>query len=210
MENPNESAPPVASPVGPVDLGAWIGQTQAFGLLANRCSTAQADCLKRIRESRSYETLGLTWEQFCRQHTGISRSHADDLIRNLDEFGDRYFQLSGIARLSPELYRLLAPAVSDEGIEIDGEIVPITPENAPRIRLAVQALRAELRSAQVPAQLPSITELKRRFDACFQELSILAYSPLDPGTEAAWRGMIHYGQNKLKQLSRTTPPSIPR
>ena len=28
----------------------------------------------------------------------------------------------------------IAPAVSKQGIEIDGEIVPLTPENAPRIR----------------------------------------------------------------------------
>src|SRR5579871_1540557 len=93
MANSNEPAP---TPATPVDVGAWIGKTQAFGLIANRCSAAEAECLQHLRETRAYESLNLSWEQFCLQHVGVSRSWADDLISRLQEFGPGYFQLSRI------------------------------------------------------------------------------------------------------------------
>ena len=55
---------------------------------------AQAECLKKIREEAIYKTIGLTWEQFCKEYAGISRSYA----RRLDEFASAYFHL-GVATL---------------------------------------------------------------------------------------------------------------
>ena len=49
----------------PLELGTWIGKSQAFGAIAKSCTGAEAACLKQIRDQRSYESLGLTWEQFC-------------------------------------------------------------------------------------------------------------------------------------------------
>ncbi len=205
MENSNETAPSAPQPVDPLDLGVWIGQAQAFSLVANRCSAAQAECLKRIHETRAYAALNLSWDQFCRERAGLSRTAAEDLIRRLDEFGAQYFHIASIVRLSPESYRLIATVVSEEGVELDGEIVPLTPENVPRIRRAVQLLREELERARKPALLPSIIDLKRRFDACFDELSLMSHHTLDASNEAAWRGMVNYGINKLRELSRRNP-----
>jgi hypothetical protein len=42
------------------ELGKWIGRTEAFLLVANRCSAAQAECLRNLKESESYKMLGLT------------------------------------------------------------------------------------------------------------------------------------------------------
>ncbi|HSW50959.1 MAG TPA: hypothetical protein VLH09_12325 [Bryobacteraceae bacterium] len=28
-----------------------------------------------------------TWEEFCKQHAGASRAHADQIIRRIEEFG---------------------------------------------------------------------------------------------------------------------------
>ena len=39
----------VATPVSTFDLGAWIGRGQAFRLIPNHCSAAQAECLTRGR-----------------------------------------------------------------------------------------------------------------------------------------------------------------
>ena len=33
-----------------LDLGAWLGRHQAFGMIANRCTAADAECLKTIRD----------------------------------------------------------------------------------------------------------------------------------------------------------------
>ena len=68
-------------------LGAWLGRHQAFGRIANRCSAADAECLKAIRDGGEYKELGLTWEQFCTRHAGVSRVHAERQIHYMEEFG---------------------------------------------------------------------------------------------------------------------------
>ncbi|HUI80868.1 MAG TPA: hypothetical protein VLY24_23240 [Bryobacteraceae bacterium] len=34
------------------DLGTWLGRKQAFGLMAGKCSAADAECLRNIREQK--------------------------------------------------------------------------------------------------------------------------------------------------------------
>jgi len=67
-ENPNES----------MNTAKCLGRQQAYALVANQCTAAQAQCLKEIHDTRAYQTYGLTWEQFCDQHAGISRAHRGD------------------------------------------------------------------------------------------------------------------------------------
>ena len=187
-----------------LDLGVWIGRGQAFGFVANHCSAAQAECLTRIRKDGLYMALDLTWEEFCKQHAGASRARADEIIRRLEEFGAAYFRLSEIVRISPQSYRAMQAAVKGEALEVGGESIPITPENAPRIRQAIGALRAELRSTQAAQARYSlgITQLQARLDACFEDLSALSRRPLDVGEQAALQGLIRYTSNKLKRLIR--------
>jgi hypothetical protein len=193
------------NPVPTFDLGAWIGRGQAFSFVANHCSAAQAECLARIREDGLYKALNLTWEEFCTRHAGVNRAHADEIIRRLEEFGAAYFRLSEIIRISPRSYRDLPVTVNEEAIEIGGESIPLTPENALRIRHAIGALRAELRSTQAAQARYSlgITQLQARLDAWFEDLSSLSRRPLDVGERAALQGPIRYSFNKIKRLART-------
>jgi len=41
-------------------LGAWMGRKQAFASLAGRCSAADAECLRQIREHKRYRALKRT------------------------------------------------------------------------------------------------------------------------------------------------------
>jgi hypothetical protein len=176
-----------AHPAPTFDLGAWIGRGQALSFVVNHCSAAQAECLARIRKDGLYKALNLTWEEFCRQHAGASRAHADEIIRRLEEFGAAYFRLSEIIRISPQSYRAIQATVKGEAIQVGGESIPITPENAPRIRQAIVALRAELRrsqSAQARYSL-GITELQARLDAWFEDMCSLGRRHLDVGERAA-------------------------
>ena len=194
-----------ANPAPAFDLGAWIGRGQAFSFVANHCSAAQAECLARIREDGLYKALNLTWEEFCTRHAGVNRAHADEIIRRLEEFGAAYFRLSEIIRISPRSYRNLPVTVNEEAIEVGGESIPLTPENAPRIRHAIGALRAELRSTQAAQARYSlgITQLQARLDAWFEDLSSLSRRPLDVGERAALQALIRYSFNKIKRLART-------
>ena len=194
-----------ANPVSTFDLGAWIGRGQAFSFVANHCSAAQAECLTRIRKDGLYKALNLTWEEFCKQHAGASRAHADEIIRRLEEFGATYFRLSEIIRISPQSYRTMQATVKGEAIELGGECIPITPENALRIRQSISALRTELRRTQAAQARDNlgITQLQARLDACFDDMSSLSLRPLDVGERAALQGLIRYTFNKIKRMART-------
>jgi hypothetical protein len=191
-------------PTTTLDLGIWIGRGQAFSFVANHCSAAQAECLARIRNDGLYKALNLTWDEFCKQHAGASRAHADEIIRRLEEFGAAYFRLSEIIRISPQSYRAMQAAVKGEAIEVGGESIPITPENAPRIRQAIGALRAELRGTQAAQARYSlgIIQLKARLDSWFDDMSSLSLRPLDIGERAGLQGLIRYTSNKIKHLAR--------
>jgi hypothetical protein len=193
------------NPLSTFDLGAWIGRGQAFSFVANHCSAAQAECLTRIRKDGLYKALNLTWDEFCKQHAGASRAHADEIIRRLEEFGAAYFRLSEIIRISPQSYRTMQATVKGEAIEVGGESIPITPENAPRIRQSISALRTELRRTQAAQARYSlgITQLQARLDACFDDMSSLSLRPLDVGERAALQGLIRYTFNKVKRMART-------
>jgi hypothetical protein len=200
MEIPEDQTPPPSSWT-PVELGAYIGKSQAFSFLARHCSAAEAQCLKRIHETAAYEALGLTWDRFCPQHLGISRSHADRIIHKLHEFGETYFQLAGITQVSAESYRLIAPAVTGECLEIDGEVIPITQENAVRIRQAVQTLRGDLRRARDREPHPDIIGLRIRLEACFTEMSRKAGSVLNAESKAGLQGLVGFSQDRLKRVA---------
>jgi hypothetical protein len=200
MENHQEPAETALS--SPVELGTWIGKSQAFNAIAKGCSAAEAACMKHIRDHRSYESLGLTWEQFCPEHLRISRSSADRLIQRLEEFGEPYFQLAGITSISADSFRLIAPAVSEEGLEFDGEIIPITAENANRIRAAVHTLRARLRRAGEGTPDPTVTTLLIRMNAWYDEVSAAAgRALLDAGTKAALQGLVQHSLDLLRRLA---------
>ena len=188
-----------------IDAGAWVGRQQAFAVIANKCSAAQALCLKQVRETQLFEKLGLTWEEFCKEYAGISREQADRLIRQHEEFGDAYFRLSELARISPETYRQIAGQVSDEGLEFDGGKLALIPENGPKIRAAIQTLRAQLKQARdaSPGTVPGIVQLHIRLDAVVEGISRMARRPLGPDHRAALQGMATYAIHKLKEVSQS-------
>ncbi|MGA2770132.1 MAG: hypothetical protein ABSG26_04890 [Bryobacteraceae bacterium] len=187
-----------------IDAGAWVGRQQAFAMIANRCSAAQALCLKQVRETRLYEKLELTWEEFCKEYAGIGRAQADRLIQQHEEFGDAYFRLSEIARISPETYRQISSQVSDEGLEFDGGKLALIPENGPKIRAAIQTLRAQLKQARDADQptSPGIIQLQIRLDALVEEVSMISRRLLDASERAGLQGLVAYAVNKWTKLAR--------
>ena len=186
-----------------LDLGSWLGLQRAFAIVTGSCSAARAQCLKQVRDSKMLDDLGFTWEEFCKDYAGISRPYADNLIRRYAEFGDAYFRLSEIARVSPQTYRQIAPHVDAEVIEIDGEKLPLVPANAGRIRAAIQALRNRARPAAVAPRPPAnLVELQVRVDALADDIakSIRALDPVE--SRDPHRTLISYAANKLRSLAR--------
>lgn len=191
-----------------VELGAWLGRGQAFGMVASECSAAHAECLRNMRDSGSYKLLGLTWEEFCPTYAGLTRQRVDVLIQNLEEFGATYFRLSEIVRISPQTYRQMVPKIEGQQIDIGGEMVSIVPENAVRIRQAVHRMRAELQQVKEQAEVlasPGITSLQSRLDSCFEEMSRMAVRALSRLEVTGLRGLVGYSINHLKEISAKIP-----
>ena len=155
-----------------MNLGAWLGRHQAFGLIANRCSAADAECLKAIRDGGEYKQLGLTWEQFCTRHAGVSRVHAERQIHYLEEFGGNYFRFAEVMPISAETYRLIAGAVSDQGLECNGERIPLVRENRTKVAAAVTAIRAKAESRTTGK--PLAAAVRKRLDALLDEAHVVA------------------------------------
>lgn len=152
------------------DLGRWLGRREAFGSIAGRCTAAEIQCLKQIRDNKLYQGRTASWRDFCRQYLGASRTHINRLIGHLEEFGPVYFQLSQVARVSPETFRAIAPAISDEGVRCGGEVIALLPENSQKVAAAIAELR---RQAAPPAgiEVPALQALEKR---CCDVQSILA------------------------------------
>lgn len=131
------------------DLLINVGRQQAFALVANRTAAAQAELLRKIKNQKQYKELGLTWDEFCDQYTGMTRPTVDAMIKRLDEFGENYYRLAEVMRVSPDVYRQIEGSIDEQGMIVyGGDRVEITRQNAEVIRQIVDAGRAELRKAK--------------------------------------------------------------
>src|SRR2546421_7000349 len=88
--NEQETLPP-ASAVSPraldLQIDRWMGRRDAFGAIAGRCSAADAECLRQIRDQKLFLDRAPSWDEFCRLHLHAGRKKLDTQIRLLDEFG---------------------------------------------------------------------------------------------------------------------------
>jgi hypothetical protein len=168
-EQTNESIPGGnTDQEGLLTLGTWLGRHQAFGLIANQCSAGDAECLKIMRENEVYKKLGLSWEEFCLGHAGVSRVYADRLIHYLEEFGTNYFRIAELMQISAETYRLVADSVGDAGMEVNGETIPINRQNRRKILAAVRAARTNTQPRA--ARQPKVSSARKRVDGFFLEV----------------------------------------
>ena len=123
-----------------LDLGVVLGQNHAFGLIAGRCSAAQAECLRRLCEEKLYRRCTERWDDFCPRYLKISRSETDRTIKLWEEFGSAYFELSQLTRVSPETFRAIARAIQDGALHYQGEVIALSPANSRKVAAAVAEL----------------------------------------------------------------------
>jgi hypothetical protein len=92
-------------------------------------------------------------------------------------------------------------SVTEEGIEIDGMVVPFTPENAPLIRQHIHRLQKDSRPD--PQLKPSsLNRLRKHFEACCWEISQLAKSPLAGEINVPLDALIVYCCKKIDEIYR--------
>lgn len=160
-----------------VELGKLLGQRKAFGLIAGRCSAAHAASLKEIRDGKKYEATSPSWDEFCETDLHISRSQANRIIKNLEDFGPAYFELTQLTAVSPREYRELAPAIADHRLEINGQSIALIPEKAEEVAAAVDELRRKMaadRAAADKAAVKPATSARERLELLDRDCRKLA------------------------------------
>jgi hypothetical protein len=160
MENQNSEAPQVDELLA---LGMLLGQNQAFGFLGGRCSAAQAESIRRLRNEKLYKRVIEHWKAFCPQYLRMSGTQADNIIRLWEEFGAGYFEVAQLTRVSPETYRTLEPAVNNGVLNLNGEQIELTVENSRKVAAAVSEIRRSLPSKK-PARELGLDERIARLD----------------------------------------------
>jgi hypothetical protein len=141
-----------------LQAGMALGQNQAFALVSGRCSAAQAEALLRLRESKCYLRVSISWKEFCPKYLNMSYSQADRIIRCWQEFGVGFFELQKLVSISPDFYRSIEPAIKDGALHFNEEAIELDPENSQKIVAAV----AELRRSLPPKEPPPPPTLETR------------------------------------------------
>jgi len=171
MKNEVEVPAPVAVEGNAEELFRWLGRRDAFSLMAGRCSAADVQCLKRIRDGKLYLGYATDWPEFCERFLHMSKSNANRLIALRDELGDAYFYIAQVTGISLKEYRtLIAPAVSEDGIRFEREVIPLIPENSKRVAETVSHLRAAADTRIQPAERDEVCELIARADGVIEKL----------------------------------------
>jgi hypothetical protein len=182
-----------------VDLGEWLGRRAAA-----RCPAADAERLRTIRSQKLYRAFGLTWEEFCKQRAGIDRSHADAIIRKLEEFGPAFFQLSGLIRISPTRFRSIAAAVTEMGLHYAGEFIPFDASAAKRLAAAVKALSSR---AAVMSNDPSrrLERAECALKSALAGLESVSTQEMDLLQRQSLHATFEHAMEKLGQLACIVP-----
>jgi len=168
----NKSHPKSDDAAG-LELAALLGQCQAFGSMAGRCSAAQAASLHFIRHDARFHHVTSRWREFCSLHLGIEGRHADRVIHLWEEFGAPYFELAQLTRVGPGTYRAIAPFVHDGAIHLDGQTIELRPENSLRLASAIARFHpAAPPSKPAPTLAPheQLAALDQRATALIAEL----------------------------------------
>lgn len=163
------------------ELGNLVGRHQALGLIASRCSAADAATLRHIRDQELWRGEAKTWNEFCEIRLKMTRTHANRLIKLLEEFGPAYFQISHATRVSTDDYRkAIAPAVRDNALHVNGEAIALTEENDPRIAEAISELRKTItvKAIEAPSETP-FQALERHCSDLMAEFCAAAESVAD-------------------------------
>jgi len=194
---------PIKTNFGGLDLGTWLGRNQAFGVVAGRCSTAFAECLIEIKDRKLTDD---TWEGFCVNRIGISRATADRIIRQYKQLGAGYSKLNSYVKIKPAEYRLIAAAVTEDGLSYNGETIPIEPGNTPQLARAVEALRGESAPEPPPADLTeqAFAKAEKALQTVIAEFSRLQTMNLDEEGRLRLVIAVESGRDSLEQIRLST------
>jgi len=188
-----------------LNLGDILGQQRTLGVVAGKCSAGQAATLHRLREQKLYKRITPHWEEFCSNCLKISATEANRTIRYWQEFGPAFFELAQLTRISAETYRAIAPSLKDGALHHNGEVIPMTGENARKLASAVADMRRALPApaakgprAATPAE--RVGELDRRCSNVAEEFRDLVRQSRDGTCREQLGALLERWKTELRRI----------
>lgn len=128
------------------DFHRMIGRQEVLSTFQAMTSALLAENLHRLSKSKYYKQIGLTFEEACQKlYPQLSIQTCYRRVKDYAEFGQAFFQLKDIVRISSGTYRLINPTVEDGSVVVGGETYQLTKANAPYIQAAIQEQVQRLR-----------------------------------------------------------------
>ena len=101
-------------------------------MVAGRCSAAQAECLRKVRDEKTYLKFAANWAGFCESQLKISKRNADRAIALLKKHGTLYFETAALTGITPAEFERIEHAIQRDGIHLGSDVIALIPENAAR------------------------------------------------------------------------------
>ena len=201
MKNDQTGTPAAASAL---NLGQWLGRREAFGAMAGRCSAAEVECVRRIRNEKLYRGHARTWGEFCTKHLGANRVSVEANIRLFDELGPAYFHVAQLAHITPAEYRRIAPRIAADGLDAGGETIPLVPENRDRIAAVIGEVRRNARQVPHP---PKPAAFEAALEHCQAAASLLEtlFSPPSFDRQLVMVAVLHRVRDAAARLGILGP-----
>src|SRR5437660_4747238 len=98
-----------------MELGILLGRTQAFATVAGRCTAAQVDAMRSMRDSKLYLSAAANWGEYCSNVLKMTDRNANLVIGYLNEFGPGYLDLAQLTGITPAAYRSIALGREPDG-----------------------------------------------------------------------------------------------
>ena len=155
---------PVQAALPLIELGKWMGRRDAFGQMAGRCSAAEMESLRQIHDSKLYQNVNCTWEEFCARYLVVSARTVERELANLRRFGPAYFTVRQLMRISPREYAAIADCITEHGVSVNGEVVALDPENSDEVAGAIQTLLEQ----NGPSEPAPVTPKSLTFETAMQ------------------------------------------
>src|SRR6476620_6061258 len=77
-----------------VILGRLLGRREAFNLVAARCTAAEVEAMRQIRDQKLYLKFAPDFNGFCVEQFHTGGPNINRMIRVLEEFGPRYYEFA--------------------------------------------------------------------------------------------------------------------
>jgi hypothetical protein len=169
IENPE----PGTNNASSFNLGQWMGRREAFGLIAGRCSAAEIEIVKKIRDEKLYQSYSRDWEEFCPRHLHAVRRSVDREISYLQRFGPAFFTVRQLTHVSVREYEAIAGHITEQGVHVDGAVIPLHSDATDQLSTALEELLKRVGARDRQAEPVAFEALLKRCRTTASQLQSL-------------------------------------